>query len=110
MVKLGHRQVFAFPPFAAAVVRVPHSAIVAYEHDLCVGWIDPHIVRVAVSSHKTANHRKTFPAVFADDQSSITLEDAVRIFWINNQLRKVQRAPYHPLALATPVPRHPAVL
>src|SRR5206468_2029526 len=30
MVKLGYRQVFAFPPFAAAVVRVPNPAVVSH--------------------------------------------------------------------------------
>src|SRR4029077_8893427 len=68
VIKLRHRQVFAFPPFAPAVVGVPHSAVVSDEYDLGVGGIDPHVVRVSVSSLKTAYYRKTFSAVLADNQ------------------------------------------
>ena len=34
VIELRHRQIFSFPPFAAAVVRVPHPAIVSGEYDL----------------------------------------------------------------------------
>src|SRR5512132_1217097 len=34
VIELRHWQIFAFPPFAAAVVRVPHPAIVSREYDL----------------------------------------------------------------------------
>ena len=68
MIKLGDRQVFALPPFAAAVIRVPHSAVVSHKHHLRVGWVDPHVVRIAVCSLKTAYHGKTFASVLADNQ------------------------------------------
>src|ERR1043166_4557503 len=48
MIELRHRQVFAFPPFAAAVVRVPHPPLVAHVNGLWIGRVDPHIMRVAV--------------------------------------------------------------
>ena len=110
MIKLGDGQVFAFPPFAAAVIRVPHSAVVSHKHHLRIGWVDPHVVRIAVSSLKTAYYRKTFACVLADNQCSVGLEEAVRILWIHNEIREVERAPYHPLALVALVPGHSAVI
>ena len=71
VIKLRHRQVFAFPPFAAAVVRVPHPAIVSHEHHLRVGRIDPHIMAVAVRALKAAHYRKTLAGVLAHNQRAI---------------------------------------
>src|SRR4029077_5643081 len=80
------------------------------EHDLRVGRVDPHVVRVAVSPLKTAHHREAFPAILADNECSVGLEQAVWIFWIDDQIREVERTPYHPLALVTLFPCHPAVV
>ena len=52
VIKLRHRQVISFPPFAAAVVGVPHSAVVAHEYHLRVGRIDPDIMHVAVRTYE----------------------------------------------------------
>src|SRR5437773_959419 len=68
VIKLRHWQVISFPPFAAAVVGVPHSAVVAHEYGLRVGWIDPHIMRITVRALKTAHHRKALPSILADNQ------------------------------------------
>ena len=110
MIKLRHRQVLTFPPFAAAVVGVPHPAVVSHEHDLRVGWIDPHIMRVAVRSLKAAHRRKAFTRILAHNQRAIGLEHAVWIFWIDNQVREVKRAPYHPLAFVTLLPRQAGII
>ena len=48
MIELGHRQVTPFPPFASAIIGIPHPAVVADKHNLRVGGIDPHIMRVPV--------------------------------------------------------------
>src|SRR5206468_4664664 len=66
--------------------------------------------RVAVSALKTAYHRKTFASVLAHNQCSVGFEEAVRILWIHNEIREVERAPYHPLALVALVPGHSAVI
>ena len=68
MIKLRDWQVFALPPFAATVVGVPHSAVISHEHDLRVGWIDPHDMRIAVSPLKTADHGEAFPAILTDNE------------------------------------------
>src|SRR5215813_8272662 len=68
VIELRDRQVFSFPPFAAAVVRVPHSAIVPREYDLWVRRINPHIMRVTVRSLETAYYRKALSRVLADNQ------------------------------------------
>src|SRR5215211_3754826 len=110
VVKLRYRQVFAFPPFAAAIVGVPHSAVVSHEHYLGIGWIDPHVVAVAVRALKTANDRKAFPSVFTHNECSIGLEQAVRIFRVNYQLREVERSPHHPLAFIALLPCRAAII
>ena len=110
VIKLRHRQVSRFPPFRAAVVGVPHPAIVAGEHDLCVGWIDPDVVDIAVHPAETAYYCETLAAILADDHRAVCLKHAVRIFWIDNQFREVERAPHHPLAFIALVPRGAAVV
>ena len=110
MIELRDRQVFSFPPFRAAVVGIPHPAIVAGEHDLCVGWIDPHVVHVAMHPAEAANHGEAFARVLANNQRAISLEYAVGILWIDNQVRKIKRPPHHPLALVSLLPRHAAIV
>src|SRR5262249_61660910 len=68
MIELRHWEVLALPPFAAAVIRVPHSAVVSHKHHLRVGWVDPHVVGIAVRSLKTTYDCKTFASVFANNQ------------------------------------------
>src|SRR5205823_12360510 len=110
VIELRHRQVFALPPFRAAVVGIPHPTIVAGEHDLRIGWVDPDAVHVAVHPAESAHHRETFSSVLADNQRAVGLEHAVWIFGIHDQIREVERTPYHPLALVTLFPCHPAII
>ena len=110
VVKLRDRQVFAFPPFAAAVVGVPHSAVVSHEHHLRVGRINPDIVAVAMRALKTAHDRKALAGVLAHNQRAVSLEQAVRIFGINDQVREIERSPDHPLAFITFLPCRAAVI
>ena len=67
-------------------------------------------MRVAVRSLKSAYYSKTFTAVLTDDQGAVGLEQSVWIFWIDNKIREVKGAPYHPLTLVALLPRHPAVI
>jgi len=61
---------------------------------------------------KTAYYRKAFSAIFADDQGTIGFKQAVRVLGINNQIRKVEWTPDHPLTFVAflpccaPVVRH----
>ena len=84
MIELRDRQVLAFPPFAAAVVRIPHSAIVTDENGLRISWVDPNIVHVAVRTLKPSHRGKTPACILAQNQCAIGLEHAIRIFWIDN--------------------------
>src|SRR4029453_15361112 len=77
MIELRHRQVFAFPPFAAAVVGIPHPAVVSHEHNFRVGWFNPEIVAVAMCALKTAHDRKALAGVLAHNQRAVSLEQAV---------------------------------
>src|SRR5215469_18872786 len=110
MIELRHWQVFSFPPFRAAVVGIPHPAIVAGEDDLGIGWIDPDVMNVAMHPAKSADHRETFASVLTDNQRAISLKHAVRIFWIDYQVGEIERAPYHPLTFISLVPRHAAIV
>ena len=88
VIELRHRQVFAFPPFTAAVVPVPHPAVVSHEHYLRVRGIYPHVVRVSVCTLKTTNLGKAFSAVVAHNQSAIRLKQAVWIFGSTTRFAK----------------------
>ncbi len=53
---------------------------------------------------------KLLPAVLAQDQLPVRLEDAVRIFRIDDQFGEVERTPDHPGALVALVPGRAAVI
>src|SRR5262245_11443152 len=110
MIELRNWQVFSFPPLRAAVVGIPHSAVVAREYDLRICWINPDIVHITVHSTESANHSATLARVLAQNQRTISLEYTVRIFGIDNQVRKVKRAPHHPLTLISLLPGRAAVV
>src|SRR5437879_10990600 len=74
MIKLRDRKIFAFPPFAPAVVGIPHAAIVSGKDRLRIYWIDPDIVVIAVASLKHTDDRETFAAVFTHNQRAIRLD------------------------------------
>jgi len=110
VIKLGDWQVFSFPPFRTTVVGIPHPSIVAGEHDLGVGWIDPYVVHVAVHPPESADHRETFARILADNHRAIRFKYAVGILWIDNQIREIERAPYHPLTFVSFFPAHAAIV
>src|SRR5207253_4077331 len=110
MIELRDWQVLALPPFAAAIVRIPHAAIVTAEDRLRIRRIDPNIVHVAVRSLKPPYHCKTPACILAQNQCAIGLEHAIRIFWIDYQVREVERSPHHPIALIPRSPGHAAIV
>ena len=110
VVELRDGEVFAFPPFAATVVRIPHAAIVPGGDRLRIGRIDPNIMEIAMRTLKTADDGETLARIFAQDQRTVGLEETVRIFRINDQVREVERTPDHPIALIALVPRRAAII
>ena len=95
------RKVFAFPPFAAAVVGVPHPAVVSPDqHHSRVGRL--HIVERALKTRLRPQA--------AHNQRAVSLENAVRVFGINDQVREIERSPDHPLAFITFLPCRAAVI
>src|SRR5262249_31026811 len=110
VVKWGDRKILAFPPLAPAVVGIPHTAVVAVEHGLWIHWIDPNVMHVAMRACETAHRCKTFAAVFTQNQRAVAFENAVRIFWINNEPREIERTPDHPVAFVALFPRRAAVI
>src|SRR5436190_13067799 len=67
MIELRDRKIIAFPPFAPAVVGIPHPAIIAGKNSLRIGWIDPDTMNVAVYSAKPANRGEAFPRVLTNN-------------------------------------------
>ena len=59
---------------------------------------------------ETANRGEALAAVLAQDERAISLEDAIGILRVNDQVGKVERAPDHPLALVALVARSAAVV
>ena len=110
VIELRDRQVIALPPFAAAVVGIPHAAVVAGEDGLRIGRIDPDVVHVAMRALKSADHRETLARVFAHDERAVGFEDAIRILRIDNQVREIERPPDHPVALVALVPGRAAII
>ena len=110
MIELRHRQVLALPPFAAAVVGIPHPPVITNEHSLRIGRIDPDIMRVPVCPLKTTDDRKAPARVFAQNQSAVGFEYAIRIFWIDDKSCEVERTPHHPITFVALVPCHAAIV
>ena len=110
VIELRDRQILALPPFAPAVVGIPNAAVIPGHDRLRVGRIDPDIVHIAVAALETADDGKAFARVFAQNQWAVGLEDAVRIFRIDDQVREIERTPDHPVALVAFVPRRAGVI
>ena len=84
MVELRDGKVFAFPPFAPAVVGIPHPAVIPGKDRLRIGWIDPDAMDVAMHPAEAANRGEAFPRVLTNDHCTVGLENAVRIFRIDD--------------------------
>src|SRR5437879_6278763 len=108
MVKLRDGEVVAFPPFAPAVVGIPHPAVITGKDSLRIGWIDPDTMNVPM--HPTANRGEAFPGILTDNHCAVGLKKAVGIFWINNQIGEVKRTPHHPPALIALIPGAAAIV
>ena len=67
-------------------------------------------MHVAVHPAESSDDCETFARVFADNQRAVGLEHAIWIFRIDNEIRKIEWPPHHPLAFVALVPRHPAVV
>src|SRR6478672_9982906 len=105
MVELGDGQVLAFPPFASAVVGIPHPTVIAGKDRLRIGWINPDAMDIAMHPAETPDRRKAFPCILANNHRTIGLEDAIRVLRVDDQIREIKWAPDHPLALVPLVPR-----
>ena len=110
VIKLRHGKIFPFPPFASAVVGIPHPAVISGEHGLRIRRVDPNIVVVTVTSLETANHSETLSAIFTQNQRAVGLEKPVGIFWIDNQPREIKRTPHHPIAFVALLPGRAAII
>jgi hypothetical protein len=77
---------------------------------LRIGWVDPEIVQIAVGAVESTDDREALPAVLTQDQLPVHLEDAVRIFWVNDHFCEIKRTPDHPGALVALFPGGAAVI
>src|SRR5438105_5360561 len=84
MVELRDGKVVALPPFAPAVVRIPHPSIIPRKDSLRIGRIDPDAMNVPVHSTKPANRGEAFPRILTNDHRAVGLKKAVGIFRIND--------------------------
>src|SRR5262249_32402925 len=110
MIKLRNRKVLGLPPLAAAVMRIPKTAIVTRNHLLWIRRVYPNIMHVAMHSLKAPDDGEALPAVLAQNQNPIRLENTIWIFRINSQVRKIKWTPYHPLAFVALFPGHAAII
>src|SRR5213078_2799925 len=77
---------------------------------LRVGRVDPDRVEIAVRTGESAHDREALAGVFTHDERPVRLENAVRIFRIDDQLREIKRTPDHPAAFIALVPGRAAVI
>src|SRR2546428_13333199 len=104
MVELRHRQAIGLPPFAAAVAGIPHASVIPRKDGLRISRIDPDVVHIAMRSNESPNRGETFARVLAHNKRAVRLKNAVRIFWIDNQVREIERAPEHPITFVPFLP------
>ncbi len=95
VVELRNRQVHQMFPARAAVLAAPQPAIVAGEHHVGIRRIDPDVVKIAVS----VGHRaETAPAIHAEQQRSIDLEQFVFVLGVDDQIGEIKGTPHLVLA------------
>src|SRR6266436_5610402 len=99
VIKLRDRQVVGLPPGVPAVVRIPNTAVVPGDQMIRVLRIDPHVMEIAVCAPDNA--AETLAAILAHDEHEIRLVQFVFVLWIDQQVRKIKRAPHHPTAAVT---------
>src|SRR5438105_3449047 len=110
MIELGNGQVIGFPPLSSAVIGIPDATIIASDYRLRIGRINPDRVYVAMRALETTHRGEAFAAIFAHDHRPVSLEKAIWLFWVNDQVRKVKRTPNHPVTLIALRPGLPAVV
>ena len=67
-------------------------------------------MNVAVHPTEAADRGEAFPRVLANDHRAVGLENAVRIFRIDDQIGEIKRTPDHPLTLVALVPGAAAII
>ena len=110
VVVLRDRQIVRLPPLVRSVEGNPQAAVIAGEDVLGVGGIDEHIVHIAVHADEAAHGGEALAAILAQDQRAVGLVDASGIARIDGQVREIERAPHHPLALVAGFPGRAAVV
>src|SRR6266566_7897729 len=107
MIELRDRKIFALPPLVAAVVGVPDTAVVSSDHAIGAGRIDPDVMEIAVCT--VADAAEALPAIGAHHERTIGLEDAVLVFRIDDEIRKIEWAPDHSLTAVAHLPGASAI-
>src|SRR5437868_5471412 len=96
MIKLRDRQVELVLPSSSAVFTTPQPGIVGGIHDIGIGWVNPHIVKIAVGT--AGNHTETATAIYAGEQRPIRFEDFIFVFRVDDEVAEVERPPDHEAA------------
>ena len=84
MIELRDRKVVAFPPFASAVVGIPHPAVVPGKDSLRIGWIDPDAMHVSMHAPEPTDRGEAFPGVLTYDHRPVGLKKTVGVLRIND--------------------------
>ena len=87
-----------------------YAAIVAGIDGLRIRRIDPHIVNIAMHAFESADRAEALAGVIADYQGPVGLEQSIGIFRIHDQIREIERPPYHPRTFVTLLPGRAAII
>src|ERR1700687_1886005 len=99
VIKLRDGKIVGLPPGVSAVVRIPNAAIVPGDQVIRVLRIDPYIMEITVRA--ADNAAETLAAILAHDEYQIRLVQFDFVLRIDQQVRKIKRAPHHPTAAVT---------
>ena len=108
MVELRDWQVDHVFPSAAAILAAGEATVVGVEDEVGIVGRDPHIVVVGMGLVGRA--LEALPAIIAEQQDEVALEDFVLVFGVDDEVSKVERAPDHVLACVHAVPGQAGVV
>src|SRR5205807_3641353 len=93
VIALRYRQVHLALPTRPAAEAAPETSIIRSEDLARILRIDPDIVEVAVRG--VGNRAEAFPAVDAEQEGPINLENLIFVFRIDDQIGEIEGTPDH---------------
>ena len=108
VIELRDGKVVRLPPLVAAIIRIPHTAVIGGDDEVRELRIDPDVVEVAVCP--TADGAEALAAIGAHDEATPRLVHLVLVLRVHDEVGEVERPPHHVLAAVARLPRPAAIV